>query len=142
MSVYGNPKGRELLRKYNFLKAKLRSFEDAVNNPAKTERQNSDILISRIDLLNHASQGYFKIRHRFLEVYRRDIMEGIDEEGYKLIALGNEAAHHGDAIADAALYTARERVDEKVLVEIYGLTSEQMIAASKYQTSLLSLYSI
>ena len=109
-----------------------------MNDPTQTERQSFDIL-GRIDLLNHASHGYFRIRHRFLEVYRRDIMEDIDEEGYRLIGLGNQAAHHGDAIADVSLYTSRERVDEKVLVEIYGLTSEQMVVASK---SLLSLYSI
>ena len=74
----------------------------------------------RVKVLTLASEGYLKIRHRFLEVYRRDILDDV-----------NEAAHNGDAIADANLYTSGERYDEKVLVSLYGLTVFQISQLGK-----------
>jgi len=62
-------------------------------------------------------------------------MEDIDPKGRQKIREGNEAAHEGDAITDAQLYISGERFDEKVLVELYGLTSTQISCLGKYRTS-------
>jgi hypothetical protein len=87
---------------------------------------------NRVKVLTLASEGYRKIRHRFLEVYRRDVLD--DKQGRKKIGEGNEAAHEGDAIADAGHYTFGERHDEKVLVNFYGLTTSQISHLGKCRT--------
>jgi hypothetical protein len=47
-----------------------------------------------------------------------------DPKGRQNIADGNKAAHHGDAVTDAALYISGERRDHGVITEIYGLGPE------------------
>jgi hypothetical protein len=63
--------------------------------------------------LTLTSEGYQKIRDRFLEVYRRDILDNVDRQGRKKISEGN-----GDAVTDASLYTSGRRFDERVLVDL------------------------
>jgi hypothetical protein len=88
----------------------------------------------RVMTLTRASEGYHKIRQRFLEVYRRDVLCNVDVQGRKKISDGNEAAHLGDAVADAWLYTSGQRLDEAVLINLYGLTAMQISHLGKYQT--------
>jgi hypothetical protein len=127
--TYGNLAGRELLKEKNEMREMFKTFESKIE---KLEKRDADKefqiadLQDRVKTLTLASDGYRKIRHRFLEVYRRDILDGINRQGYMKIGEGNEAAHNGDAIADAYLYTSGERHDEKVLVDLYGLTSLQI----------------
>src|SRR5438045_1253820 len=130
--TYGNLTGRELLEEKHDQKERLKRVEDKLEKTneelAKTNEvvANSKIQIAdlqhRVKTLTLASEGYRKIRHRFLEVYRRDILEDVNRQGRKKIGDGNEAAHSGDAIADANLYASGERHDEKVLIALYGLT--------------------
>jgi hypothetical protein len=89
-----------------------------------------------VQVLNLASEGYRKIRHRFLEVYHRDILNDVDGRGREKINQGNEAAHYGDAVTDASLYTSYERNDEIVIAELYGLSVFQISHLGKHQTSL------
>ena len=63
--------------------------------------------------LTLTSEGYQKIHDRFLEVYRRDILDNVDRQGRKKISEGN-----GDAVTDASLYTSGRRFDERVLVDL------------------------
>jgi hypothetical protein len=85
-----------------------------------------------IDTLRLASEGYRKIRNRFLETYRRDVViHNLDPKSRQNIAGGNEAAHHGDAIADAALYTSRERSDHALMSKIYGVSVYEITCLGK-----------
>jgi hypothetical protein len=54
-----------------------------------------------------------------------DVMKNITKEGYEMIGNGNEAAHHGDVIADSAFYLSFQRYDEDTFVHIYGLSANQ-----------------
>jgi hypothetical protein len=97
-------------------------------------------LQNRVKVLTLTSEGYRKIRHRFLEVYHRDIRNDVDGQGRKKIHQGNEATHHGDAVTDASLYTSHERHDEMVMVELYGLTANQISFLGEHQTSTSQVY--
>ncbi|KAI9803321.1 MAG: hypothetical protein M1825_002112 [Sarcosagium campestre] len=82
------------------------------------------VLSDKYDL----SQGR---RNRFLDNYRGDVTYNLDYDGRNNIAEGNEAACHGDAVTDAALYTSRERADNGILIEIYGIDPVQMTSLAK-----------
>jgi len=131
--VYGNEVGRDLLDSIKKLMESLEKMEGTVDEASGTDGKKAD-LKHRLDLVIRSCKGYRRIRHRFLEVYRRDIMGSIYDDGYKKIEVGNQAAHHGDAIIDAALYLSGERVDEHVLVNVYGLSAYQIHLCCKCQT--------
>jgi hypothetical protein len=77
--------------------------------------------------LKLASEGYRRIRNRFLNVYRRDVLGHVTHQEHQQISDGNNAAAHGgDAVADASLYTSGERHDEGVLIKLYGLSANQI----------------
>lgn len=116
MTTYGNPAGLGILEKLRKLEDKLEKMDER----AKT---------------TSLSGGCRKIRHRYIEVYKRDILGIIDREGRKKLDEGSIAAHGGDAIADADLYTSGERNDEDVLIDIYGLNSDQISSLCKCRTS-------
>jgi hypothetical protein len=143
--TYGNLAGRELLKEINEKREMFKRFEGMIE---KLEKRDADKEFRIVDLEHHvsdlqghiktlsqASKGYREVRHRFLEVYRRDFLGGINRQGHKKIGTGNEAAHNGDAITDAYLYTSGERHDETVLVDLYGLTSLQISHLGKCRTS-------
>jgi len=88
-------------------------------------------LQDRVGLLTITSAGYQDIRHRFLEVYRRDILENVGKQGRKKFNKGNEAAHKGDAVADADLYVSHGRMDEIIFINLYGMTPNQVMNLNK-----------
>jgi hypothetical protein len=75
----------------------------------------------RLATVTSASEGYRKIRHRFLDVFVREHMGGATIEGREHIRQGNLAAHGADVIADAELYGSKARQDENVFIKIYGV---------------------
>jgi predicted nuclease with TOPRIM domain len=94
------------------MKERMKRIEQAITNlqqDATDLRQNVTDLESRVEDLSLAS------------------------EGYSNIVKGNGAAHHADAVTDAALYTSHERHDETLLKEIYGLSAFQISFLGKYQ---------
>ena len=121
-STYGNQSGRELLEDRHDMKERMKRLED---KPTGLQNENADFR-HRIGNLELASEGYRKIRNRFINVYRRDVLGYVTHQEYQQISDGNNAAHGGDAIADASLYTSRERYDEDVLIELYGLSANQI----------------
>jgi polyhydroxyalkanoate synthesis regulator phasin len=86
--------------------------------------------------LKLASDGYRRLRNRFINVYRRDVLGDVSHQEYQQISDGNNAAHGGDAVTDASLYTSWERNDEDVFIHLYGLSSNQISYQGKCQTSL------
>jgi len=108
--TYGNPMGRQLLEDRNDLRMAVRRLEDSVMRMRVEARDDKTEMQAEISELQRqvrdltlSSVGYRKIRHRFLDVYRRDVMQDIDWQGHQNVKDGNEAAHHADAVADAAL---------------------------------------
>jgi len=70
---------------------------------ADQETQITD-LQDRVKTLTKDAERYHGIRHRFIDVYRRDHFGGLTEEGESRIRAGSVFAHEGDATADARLY--------------------------------------
>jgi len=67
-TTYGNQAGRELLEDQQDLRERIKRLED------KQTRTNAEIaeLKKSFKVLALASEGYRKIRNRFLETYRRE----------------------------------------------------------------------
>ena len=66
-------------------------------------------LYARIKELAAASQWYLNICHRFLDTFRRDILND-PTFNRTMIQAGNAAAHDGDAVTDAGLFESGTRV--------------------------------
>jgi len=113
------------------LKQRLASLEIKVANLETESKTEIAELHHKINTLSLASEGYRKSRNRFLDVYRRDVRNDLDLKGRQNIADGNEAAHHGDAVADAALYISGERLDHGIIIEIYGLHPADIASLGK-----------
>ena len=66
----------------------------------------------------------------------------ITDEGHKKIYQGNKVAHHGDLIADTALYSSFQREDKETPTKIYGLDCERRKSLGKSYIPFLivSLY--
>lgn len=141
-SIYEDRLGRELLEERHDLEDRMKRLEDKLTKET-TSLKNQTIglqnqitgLQHRVKILALASEGYRKIRNRFLDVYRRDVLNDATGQGYQEIGDGNEAAHGGDAVVDASLYTSDERRDEGVLIELYGLSAIQISQLGKCQIS-------
>ncbi|MCJ1241411.1 hypothetical protein MMC14_009416 [Varicellaria rhodocarpa] len=63
------------------------------------------------------------VRLRYLESHRRNTKSIY---GMDVIKAGNRAAHRAKPIADAWLYTTKQRHDPPVFVDLYGITPEEM----------------
>jgi len=143
--TYGNPSGLELLEDKHDLKERVKRLED---KQAKSEREIANhkthktqisYLQDRVKALSQAFEGYRKFRHRFIDVYRRDVLDVLDDldrQGCKKIGEGNQVTHEGDVVTDAGLYTFGGRFDEDVLVDLYGLSASQISQLCKCRTSL------
>jgi hypothetical protein len=132
------------------MKERMKRLEDKLTKET-TSRQNEIAGLQNeiaglqhhvTDLQHHvkdlklASEGYRRIRNRFINVYRRDVLGHVTHQEYQQISDGNNAAHGGDAVTDASLYTSGERHDEDVLIKLYGLSATQISYQGKCQTSL------
>jgi hypothetical protein len=89
-----------------------------------------------IQHLTAAGEGYFKIRQRFLNVFRRDVLQDPAAQWTPMINAGNAAAHYGDAITDAGIFKSGVRKDASLMVKVYGLTPSQVLSLSKYWSLL------
>jgi len=139
--MYGNTTGRQLLEERNDFRTTVERLEKRLDgSQADTAELGGQVrelggqvreLRGQVRDLALSSEGYRRIRHRFLDVYRRDVMQDVDRQGYQHIKDGNEAAHHADAVTDSALYTSNTRSDELVFIEIYGMSAAKISALAK-----------
>ena len=116
-----------LKREYTISKtdiAQLKREETIIRTEIAQLKREDTIKGSRIEGLEHrlatvtsASEGYRKIRHRFLDVFVRDHMGGVTAEGRQHIREGNLVAHGADVLADAEPYSSKARQDENVFIE-------------------------
>ena len=144
-NTYRNQAGRGLLEDGHDMKERIKRLEDRMANidaqiadhQAQIADHHAQIanLQDRVKTLTTDAEGYHGIRHRFIDVYRRDVLRNVTEQGRIRINKGNVAAYGGDAITDATLYTTHQRDDEDVLISLYGLTADQIWFLSKCLTS-------
>lgn len=88
------------------------------NTDLKSDNKN---LNSRITDLELSTQGFYKLRSRFLSTYKRDRLGTASSADYQTIGEGNVFAHAGNALRDAELYTRGERTDFPTYKSLYGL---------------------
>ena len=108
----------------------------------KLKEQEEELAVhsAQIESLTESSQGYLDIRHRFLEVFCRDVkQEKLESSAHHRIFVGNKAAHHGDAVTDAYLYTSGARTDQGTMEAIYGVTPALIDMLSKWQKLFLRI---
>jgi hypothetical protein len=134
-STYGNQSGRDLLEDLHDMKERMKRLEDKLTKETTSLKNDIVGLQHHVKDLRLASEGYRRIRNRFINVYRRDVLGHVTHQEYQQISDGNNAAHGGDAVTDASLYTSGERHDEDVLIELYGLSASQISYQGKCQTS-------
>ena len=139
-STYGNQSGRELLEERHDIKERMKRLEDELtkettscqNEIAGLQNEIAGLQHHVTDLQHHvkdlklASEGYRRIRNRFINVYRRDVLGHVTHQEHQQISDGNNATHGGDAVTDASLYTSGERHDEDVLIKLYELSANQI----------------
>jgi hypothetical protein len=136
--AYGNEAGRGLLRDVHEMKEMMKRMQlQLVEHQAQFDRHQAQInrLQHRVDILTPDAERYYSIRHRFIDVYRRDVLRDVDQEGLDRIDRGNETAHEGDAFTDARLYADGKRNDRHALIFLYGLTPDQLSSFCKCRTS-------
>ena len=143
--TYGNQAGLRLLEDKHEIMERVKRLEDQVANNKDQIADHQDqiadhqgqiaYLHDRIRTLTTDAEGYYSIRHRFIDVYRRDVLHDVTEPGRTKIKEGNAAAHEGDAVTDVKLYTTHQRQDERALRSLYGLSVNQISSLSKCLTS-------
>ncbi|KAI9763496.1 MAG: hypothetical protein M1839_006444 [Geoglossum umbratile] len=132
--VYGNSLGHTILAEREEYRSRFDAIDAEVSSLWKTiETHSSEIvdLQARIRDLETACEGYLKIRQRFLDTYRRDVLKDPNVRWTDEIGLGNKAAQNGDAVTDARLYETGARNDQSLLVKIYGLDASQILDLSR-----------
>ena len=145
MATYRNQTGLNLLDTFRDCKEMIKRFEAGIATlKAEVAGLNAEVAGLKIQVkdLTLSSGGYRSIRNRFFEVYRRDVIRNIKKEGYEMIGNSNEAAHHGDVIADSAFYLSYQRYDEDTFIHIYGLSASQskLFGKSYLLFLVISLY--
>ena len=131
--IYGNSPGLSLLE----AREEWRAIKSQLNRlSTKFEAQDQEIktLKARVHNLTRRAEGYNAIRSRFFDTYKRDFKDRYDLRGSKTIRDGDNAAHHGDSVADAYLFQEGKRNDNSIYRELYGLEPSQTI---KYCESML-----
>ena len=138
--VYGNQSGINLLQQSEKLAQVSRQIEDLQAQDRNQARQ-IQALQDQTRQLQDASLGYRQIRHRFLDVYRRDVRRITSPQTFTSIRSGNLRAHAGDCVTDAELYASGERDDAHIFVHIYGLDYQKVrqLAASRNETAIQAL---
>jgi hypothetical protein len=83
ITTYGNLAGRTLLEERHDMKEMMKRL-DAGQKEMKAQQKEMKTEITdlqhRVKILIQTSEGYRKIRRRFLEVYRRDILGEVNRQ--------------------------------------------------------------
>ena len=112
---------RSLPREMAIVKNRLTAIQTRLDEVITLERR-VNTLEEQVEILTTSSEGYREIRNRFMNVYARSMAPDLSAHARKAIWEGNQAAHGGDAKADADLYRpgAKARDDMEIFEELYG----------------------
>lgn len=125
MLLYENDMGKAPLLERDDLRERISTLESKIQKlEATTEACQVRTCQIQHDVkrLAAASDGYLKIRARFLDM----LSTGTTTKD------GKAAAHDGDAATDAFLYTSRKRTDLPLLHHLYGIPYDWIIRLSKF----------
>ncbi|KAI9781059.1 MAG: hypothetical protein M1839_006335 [Geoglossum umbratile] len=126
-SVDGNPPRTGVL-------SELGTMQEMVADVLRhQESQIQGIQYEYIQHLKEASEGYWRIRRRFLAQFRRRPWDPVHRWFKAMVEKGNKTAYHGDAIMDAKI--CKERGDNDLMVEVYGLTTGEILFSCCYESS-------
>ncbi|CRG92007.1 hypothetical protein PISL3812_09061 [Talaromyces islandicus] len=117
-TVIANPRGRSFLAHITAEIAPLRQENLMLK----------DEFLLKHKQLERATLGFREFRHRFISVYKRDILgeNGGDDRMY--IHPGNVIVHGGNCKQDAELYSGhRPRHDHSVFKKLYGVRPETAV---------------
>jgi len=141
--VYGNSLGHTVLAERDEYRSRLNALETMMlsmqGKMARQDEVNSE-LRAQVEELGRASERFKQIRSRFLDTFRRDILEDPTARWTSAIGAGNQVAHNGNAVADARLYNDGFRdpkKDESLMVKVYGLNHTQILELCKLIPLLL-----
>lgn len=144
--VFGNRAGIDLLQekstfhdRFNKLEEELSRLTKKIEFDSKKAEFDSKRTQARIDQLSAASNGYVMIRQRFLDTFRRDVLKDPSARHPPMIQAGNVAAHDGDAVTDATLFTTGARSDPGIMYTLYGMSADEVLSLSKYSTPLQTM---
>lgn len=126
--------GLQLLKDNDDSGSRLDRLEKALAEDRKRQdkdRERIDGYKKRVDELSSKfsihQDVFVGIRQRFLETFRRDVLQDDPTRASKdNIRLGNDYAHRGHAAMDYLLYADGVRHDEQLMVSVYGLLPEEI----------------
>lgn len=144
--VYGNRLGLEFIEERGKQNARFDSLEATLSilraditalkiqheNELQYHKDELQYHKHEIQCLKLASDGYIKIRQRFLDVFRRDVLKDKSGQSTSSINAGNIAAHGGDAVTDARIFESGIHKDNGPMTIIYGLDPIQVLLLGKY----------
>jgi hypothetical protein len=110
---------KELIERNRSEIAALRDDVATLKNTVKIHEQKLSVLVTQ-------HQGYLTIRQRFIDTYKRDVLQARPQATFHNIQAGNRAAHGGDAVTDAYLYSAGLRQDETIFMRMYDISYNQV----------------
>lgn len=126
--LYGNRRRIDMVTgRLERLEAEIASLKTLVT----ANKEASMATQKQVRYLLDQAKGYRGIGQRFLDVYRRDVLQDNSARCSAAIAAGNAAAHAGDAVSDASLYEAGDRHDVSLMFKIYGLCPYQVLELCK-----------
>ncbi len=108
----------------------LESKDKENSSELKDNRRETEVLKRRVEVLETACEGYRRIRRRFFDTYKRDILRLPHVLASRDIHTGNEAAHEGNVVIDADIYDIESRNDLYVFQNLYGLEVGQVMKYS------------
>ncbi|KAK2756579.1 hypothetical protein FQN54_005472 [Arachnomyces sp. PD_36] len=122
--TFGNRKGLDLLERLSTLEKSVEELRKDHEQETSELRQETSKLRDQVQVLKNSSEGYLEVRHRFLNVYRRDVMG--DTSKSSDIRQANKRVHSADVVTDRQLYMEGRRDDRHVFERLYGLSPEKV----------------
>ena len=115
------------------LKQKILGIQRQITTDQQAYRQEKSALEATLAILETRTTGfgYRDIRSRFLSFYKRN-RGSPDEQDWKIIRDGKEAAHGGDALFDATLYQRGIRSVEDTFVAVYCISYTEVLRYRRF----------
>lgn len=112
--------------------SKMATFELMLASQYREGKSTEVDTEKKLQAVMGASDGYMRIRNRFVETFQRDVLQRpVDQQAMAVIYAGNEAAHAGEAVMDVLLYKRGLRDDKYMINEIYGVDADVITKRSK-----------
>jgi hypothetical protein len=125
-SIYGNSAGTQIFEQVQELKTELRNTQEL------NERKFA-LLKNELTQLRWENEGRWlrddglAIRRRFLDAYKRDMLNMTRFQGSRAINEGDKAGHHGNAISDAYVFKIDNCMDHTTYTQLYGFSFSQVL---------------